>query len=131
MKSNIALSLFVSAVACAVPGVAQEKPAAAGEVKKIIVHGRSLEGNLEGDSPDREVAVYLPPGYSKASRKRYPVVYVLHGYGRTAYDWYPVIGLPGSMDRNIAAGNSREMIIVVPDANTLYGGSMYSTSPTI
>jgi hypothetical protein len=28
----------------------------------VEVHGKALEGNLEGDSPDRDVAVYLPPG---------------------------------------------------------------------
>ncbi len=95
-----------------------------------MVHGRSLEGNLEGDSPDRDVAVYLPPSYSRERNRRYPVVYLLHGYGRTADDWYPFIGLPGSMDRDIAAGTAREMILVIPDGNTLYGGSMYSSSPT-
>ena len=38
------------------------KPAATtGTVERMTVHGKSLEGNLEGDSPDREVTVYLPP----------------------------------------------------------------------
>jgi S-formylglutathione hydrolase FrmB len=112
-------------------GVAQEKASSGGgNVEEIMVHGRSLEGNLEGDSPDRVVAVYLPPSYSKDPNRRYPVVYLLHGYGRTADDWYPFIGLPGSMDRDIAAGTAREMILVMPDANTKYGGSMYSNSPT-
>jgi S-formylglutathione hydrolase len=32
-----------------------------GSFERIKVHGRSLEGNLEGDSPDRDVSVYLPP----------------------------------------------------------------------
>jgi len=30
-----------------------------GTVEKIKVHGKSLEGNLEGDSPDRDVFIYL------------------------------------------------------------------------
>ena len=45
-----------------------------------MVHGKSLEGNLEGDSPDRDVFVYLPPSYTKNRSQRYPVVYFLHGY---------------------------------------------------
>ena len=45
----------------------------------IAVHGPSLEGNLEGDSPDRRVFVYLPPGYAKEPGRRFPVVYLLHG----------------------------------------------------
>jgi S-formylglutathione hydrolase FrmB len=109
---------------------AQTQAPAAGRIEKIMVHGRSLEGNLEGDSPDRDVAVYLPPSYATATTRRYPVVYLLHGYGRTADDWYPFIGLPAAMDRDIAKGTSREMILVIPDGNTLYGGSMYSSSPT-
>jgi S-formylglutathione hydrolase FrmB len=125
------LGVFVVVAAWIVPGAAQDKASAGGgKIEKIAVHGRSLEGNLEGDSPDRDVAVYLPPSYSKERSRRYPVVYLLHGYGRTADDWYPFIGLPGSMDRDIAAGTAREMILVIPDANTLYGGSMYSSSPT-
>ena len=51
-----------------------------GTYQRIMVHGKSLEGNLEGDSPDRNVSVYLPPSYSKATNRRYPVIYLLHGY---------------------------------------------------
>ena len=117
-----------------IPIMAQNKSvttAGGGKVEEIKVHGRSLEGNLEGDDTDRVVAVYLPPSYERERNRRYPVVYLLHGYGRTADDWYPFIGLPGSMDRDIAAGTAKEMILVIPDANNIYGGSMYSTSPTI
>jgi S-formylglutathione hydrolase FrmB len=105
-------------------------PEKGGTIQRIKVHGSSLEGNLEGDSPDRDVAVYLPPSYASSPSQRYPVVYLLHGYGRTVDGWVPFIGLPGSADRDISAGTAKEMILVVPDANTLYGGSMYSNSPT-
>ena len=48
----------------------------------IIVHSPALEGNLLADSPDRNVIVYLPPGYhnTENSEKEYPVIYLLHGY---------------------------------------------------
>ena len=36
---------------------------AKGTLERITVYGRSLEGNLEGDSPDRPVVIYLPPSY--------------------------------------------------------------------
>ncbi len=101
-----------------------------GSIEHIKVHGKSLEGNLENDSPDREVAVYLPPGYATNKSRRYPVLYLLHGYGRTISTWVPFIDLPGGADRDIANGTAKEMIIVMPDANTAYGGSMYSSSPT-
>src|ERR1700742_3846794 len=45
-----------------------------GSVERIKVHGKSLEGNLEGDSPDREVSIYLPPSYKTNPNRRYPVV---------------------------------------------------------
>ena len=44
----------------------------AGTVEHITVHGKALEGNLEGDSPDREVTVYLPPSYAGDQTRRYP-----------------------------------------------------------
>src|SRR5215469_15164232 len=119
------LAVFSVALVKALPGAD-----AGGKIEHIKVHGKSLEGNLEKDDADRDVAVYLPPSYATSRNRRYPVLYVLHGYGRTAEKWAPFIDLPGGADRDIAAGKSKEMIIVIPDANTLYGGSMYSSSPT-
>jgi len=50
-----------------------------GTAERVRVHARSLEGNVVGDSADRDVSVYLPPSYSSGSM-RYPVLYVLHGF---------------------------------------------------
>jgi enterochelin esterase-like enzyme len=99
-------------------------------VEHIKVHAKSLEGNLLGDSPDRDVFVYLPPSYRTNTNQRYPVVYMLHGYGLTAERWVPFIGMPTLADKDIAAGTSKEMILVNPDAFNKYNGSMYSSSPT-
>jgi enterochelin esterase-like enzyme len=100
-----------------------------GSVERIRVHGASLEGNLEGDSPDRDVVVYLPPSYAKSPEQRYPVVYFLHGYSVGVEAYVKMLNLPEIADSAIAAG-AREMILVLPDANTIYNGSMYSNSPT-
>jgi len=51
-----------------------------GRVERVKVHGKSLEGNLAGDSPDRDVSIYLPPLYDTNRSQRFPVVYLLHGY---------------------------------------------------
>lgn len=110
------------------PGTAHaEQPA--GTLERIQVFGPSLEGNLAGDDPSREVFVYLPPSYASEPERRYPVVYFLHGYGVGAQVYVNLLGLPGAADEAIASG-AREMIAVIPDANTLYNGSMYSSSPT-
>src|SRR5436309_4371430 len=96
-----------------------------GMVEHIKVHGKSLEGNLEGDSPDRDVFVYLPPSYAANANQRYPVVYLLHGYGLTGERWMTFANLAPAADGDIAAGTMRDMILVNPDAYTKYNGSMY------
>ncbi len=101
-----------------------------GTVERIKVHGKSLEGNLEGDSPDRDVIVYLPPSYQTNKNQHYPVVYFLHGYGIGAEAYWNMMKVADATDRDIAAGTVKEMILVHPDANTIYNGSMYSNSPT-
>ena len=120
----------VVALACASLAAAQTATPSRGSLERITVHGRSLEGNLEGDSPDRPVVVYLPPSYARESARRYPVLYYLHGYTATAEAYVKSLGLPDSIDRAVAGG-AREMIVVLPDAFTKYSGSMYSNSPTV
>jgi enterochelin esterase-like enzyme len=95
---------------------------------KIKVHGAALEGNLEGNSPDRDVYVFLPPSYDASANRRYPVVYFLHGYsvGADAYDG--LVKFQEAVDQAAAAGN--EVIVVMPDVLTKFKGAMFSASPT-
>ncbi len=106
----------------------------AGTVEHIKVHGMSLMGNLEGDSPDRDVSVYLPPSYKKDKSRRYPVVYFLHGFTDSDDKWYgPTkhwINLPTVIDKALGTAGNKEMIFVTPNAFTRYQGSMYSSSVT-
>jgi enterochelin esterase-like enzyme len=105
-------------------------PVKKGTVERLTVHGRSLEGNLSGDSADRTVFVYLPPSYATEKTRRYPVAYLLHGYGLTAERWMTFTKMSDAADHDIAGGTAREFILVNPDAFTKYDGSMYSASPT-
>jgi enterochelin esterase-like enzyme len=99
-------------------------------VERVVVHGKALEGNLEGDSPDRNVTVYLPPSYRTDANRRYPVVYLLHGYGAHD-DMFTRLGnLAESADRLAGAAGYSSPIIVMPDAFTLHRGSMYTNSAT-
>jgi len=107
----------------AVPG------AKAVTVEHIKVHGASLEGNLEGDAVDRDVIVFLPPGYREDAQRRYPVVYALHGYSIGAEQWSHEIHVPQTIEGAFALG-AREMIVVLPDSKTRHNGSMYSSSVT-
>jgi S-formylglutathione hydrolase FrmB len=98
-------------------------------VEPIKVHGASLEGNLEGDAVDRDVFVFLPPSYTKETKRRYPVVYALHGYSIGAEQWTHEIHVPQTVEGAFAHG-AREMIVVLPDSKTIHNGSMYSSSVT-
>lgn len=90
-----------------------------------------LRGNALGDPFVRRVPVYLPPGYEQ-SKERYPTVYVLTGFtGRgtmllndSAWDE----NIAQRMDRLIASGTVKPMILVMPDCFTRIGGSQYINS---
>jgi enterochelin esterase-like enzyme len=103
-----------------------------GTIERIVVYGKALKGNLEGDSPNREVTVYLPPSYAGNPTRRYPVVYLLHGYGgRETTFTERLAKLPESADRLASAQGFSELIVVTPNAFTLHKGSMYSNSVTV
>jgi S-formylglutathione hydrolase FrmB len=121
------LALCAAILTCVLPGTVL---AAQGKLEKVRVNSPSLAGNLQGNDAERDVHVYLPPGYAQGS-KRYPVIYFLHGYAVTA-DVYVtgVLNIPAAFDTAMSAG-VLEAIIVLPDAFTRFGGSFYSNSPTI
>jgi enterochelin esterase-like enzyme len=108
------------------PVVPGAKPVTAEHIK---VHGTALEGNLEGDTLDRDVFVFLPPSYAKEESRRYPVVYALHGYSIGAEQWTHEIHVPQTIEGAFAQG-AKEMIVVLPDSKTMHNGSMYSSSIT-
>ena len=108
------------------PPVAGAKPVT---VERIKVHSTAIEGNLEGETADRDVIVVLPPGYAKSPRRHYPVVYALHGYSIGAEQWIKEIHVPQTVEGAFANG-ARDMIVVLPDSKTVHNGSMYSSSAT-
>lgn len=134
MKTIRSIAILASLAMAAAATVMAAAPADA-RYQRIVVHGRSLEGNLSGDSPDRQVSVYLPPGYAKDPRRRYPVLYLLHGFTDSDAKWFGLEGqhfvnVPRAVDAALAAG-VRPMIVVMPNAFTRFQGSMYSSSVTI
>ncbi|MGF1467995.1 MAG: alpha/beta hydrolase [Sandaracinaceae bacterium] len=101
-----------------------------GRIELPRLESRLLEGNPLGDPSEREALVYLPPSYD--GRRRFPVVMVLPPYGaghRSLLSfrlWEPT--LFERYERLVAAGASREAILVVPDALTRWGGSQFLDS---
>jgi hypothetical protein len=88
---------------------------------------QALADNLIGDPATRTIHIYLPPGYD-ASDQRYPVVYTLHSYSSDLSD---ILGMGEQLNILIANGESREMILILPDGDNMFGGSYYLSSPTI
>jgi enterochelin esterase-like enzyme len=98
-------------------------------VEHVKIHGKSLEGNLEGNAVDRDAIVFLPPSYNQDRTRRYPVLYALHGYSIGAEQWSQEIHVPQTIEGAFAKG-AHEMIVVLPDSKTVHNGSMYSSSLT-
>ena len=126
---------FIAAAIAATP-LAQSAPAKTGRTERVTVQSKALEGNLIGDAATRDVSVYLPPSYEQSRNRRYPVVYLLHGFTDSDAKWFGLdgkhwINLPDVLNR--AAGNSdtKEVIVVMPNAFNTFEGSMYSRSATI
>lgn len=129
LASATALAVFASAPAQAQNITAPDAVVPAGiTVEAVMVHGASLEGNLEGNSADREVMVVLPPSYAANPTRHYPVVYYLHGFAISGRDFYDFMQVPTAVANNAAEG--REFIVIVPGTLTKMGGSMYSNSVT-
>src|SRR5690348_4495320 len=120
IKLNITAMLFLTAVIARAQTPSTEQPlgkppASAGHYERITVHGDSLAGNLEGDSPDRMVSVYLPPGYARSGSRRYPVLYLLHGFTDSDSYWFGLRGkhfvsAQAAIDGAFSAG-AHEMIV--------------------
>jgi len=70
----------------------------------------------------RRAHVYTPPGYEKAGEKggaqRYPVLYLVHGAGDNDESWTGIGHAHQILDRLIAQGKVKPMIVVMPDGHT-------------
>ena len=103
-----------------------------GQVVWDRFESRALAGNRAGDPAGRTVPVYLPPAYADDPGRRFPVLFVLTGFsgrGRMLLNdnaWSP--GLDDRMDGLLHRGTCGEVILVMPDCLTRYGGSQYLNS---
>jgi len=125
MRVAILIAICLSLTATA---IAQD-----GRIVRETVYSPSLEGNLLGDSPNRQVTIYLPPSYDDGLDMAYPVVYLLHGYTGNNELWMggSYIGaanLVSSMSSWLKSGKVKEMILVMPNSRNKLNGSWYTNS---
>ena len=95
-----------------------------------------LADNLLGDPGQRDLFIYLPPGYGDSDR-RYPTAYLLHAFGQNAEGlvhpptgrqrWSPP--LEDVLDPVFGRIGTAPMIVVIPDGDTRYGCGQWVDSP--
>ena len=86
-----------------------------GSVFKSTVRTITFHSDLLGE--DRQMLVYLPPGYDRNVKQKYPVVYLLHGVPGAKEDWLVNAALESQLDGMIAAKELPPCVIVMPDGN--------------
>lgn len=102
---------------------------------QVVIHSfksEVLKSNPLKDPYVRDVAVYVPPGYSKSNSKGYVTgigVVGFTGTGRMMFNVDP-LGEPLNhrMDRLISSGKCGPMILVMVDCFTKFGGNQYINS---
>ena len=123
---SILLFLWISNIS------AQDKK---GVKERIKVYSHAIEGNLIHDSAERDVTVYLPPSYAVDPERHFPVIYMLHGFTDNDSQWFGWqehwINLHQVIDSALTEGQTKGMIVVMPNAYNRFKGSMYSSSTTI
>ena len=89
-----------------------------------------LAGNPLGDPVERELFVYVPPGYDPA--RRYPALLAIVGFTGTGGYLFNVDPLTEPLDRQldrlIASGACPPVIVAAPDCFTRVGGNQYINS---
>ncbi|MBK8015259.1 MAG: hypothetical protein IPK20_00230 [Betaproteobacteria bacterium] len=126
--------LAVTSASARSDSVAAAPDAYAGTVVVIDVPAPSLAGSSLGMPPTERAVVYLPPSYAADAEKRYPVVYYLTGFADQIFlysfvPYYQGFLLQEAMDRLIGQGEIGEMIVIIPNGLTPFGGSFYVNSP--
>ncbi|HEY3777858.1 MAG TPA: alpha/beta hydrolase-fold protein [Rhizomicrobium sp.] len=103
--------------------------APAGEVHRLTLQSRVLEGNLLGDPPTRIIDAYVPAG---TKGDGLPLLVDLVGFtagGPAHTNWKNFTeNVPERLDRLIGTGAMPPVIVAFPDCFTSLGGNQYINS---
>jgi enterochelin esterase-like enzyme len=98
-------------------------------VHRLRLESALLGNNLLGESPERLIDVYLPPGHDGAGL---PLLVDLVGYtaGGPAHTNWKNFGenVPERLDRLIGTGTMPPVVVAFPDCFTKLGGNQYINS---
>ena len=118
MRTTTLVSWLLTAALLAAPissTTAQEAATPSYLEIRDVAHGEVQTWSYVSSSIDRErdVVVYLPPGYD-ASDRSYPVLYLLHGAGGDERTWIDRQQANVILDNLIADGKVEPFIVVMP-----------------
>lgn len=104
--------------------------ASSGSLVAYRLPSEILKDNPLGDPSERNLHVYLPPGYDNS--KEYPALLGLAGFlgtGASYFNTDPLAdNLKQRLDRLISSGRCPPVIIAAPDCFTRFGGNQYINS---
>lgn len=105
-----------------------------GRIERLAHRSRVLEGNPWDDPVERELAVYLPNGYSDSGRPM-TALWDLAAYtnsGPGHLNWRNQgENLPHRLDRLIGQGKLPPVVVPMPDCYTSLGGNQYVNSSSV
>jgi hypothetical protein len=136
MKFNafiVFLLTYASIAANQAEGQTNESPTASVAIKHGVLltktlHSTILRDNRVGLNTERNIKIYLPPGY-ETSGKRYPVLYYLHSFFSDNEKLFADGRVITLIERAFAAGVINNFILVAADYSTATIGSIYENSP--
>ncbi len=121
---NIALLLFFMVL---VSNSTSAQYKMKGKIVEETIQSKVLTANKIELNTNRNVKIYLPPGYS-SSNKAYPVVYYLHSLFETPDRVVTDHKTPEIIDKNIVKNTSKEFILVIADFSSPTVGSLFENS---
>jgi S-formylglutathione hydrolase FrmB len=105
-----------------------------GKILRYQHRSEVLAGNPWDDPLERELAVYLPPGYSEAGPACVALwdLAAFTNAGPGHLNWRNQgENLPERLDRLIGTGQMEPVVVVFPDCYTSLGGNQYLNSPAV
>jgi enterochelin esterase-like enzyme len=116
------------------PAVRPKADWSRGKILRFQHRSEVLAGNPWDDPLERELAVYLPPGYSEAGPACVALwdLAAFTNAGPGHLNWRNQgENLPERLDRLIGTGQMEPVVIVFPDCYTSLGGNQYLNSPAV
>lgn len=105
-----------------------------GQVVRFKHRSEVLKDNLWNDPTDRDLCVYLPPGYSESGNPYTSLwdfaAFTNSGPGHLNWRNHGE-NLPERLDRLIANGELPPVVVPMPDCYTSLGGNQYINSPAV